>query len=159
VKRSRRLSPPCHRKAAPGQVVIESIASMILFTIMLTLIMSICMWLYIEQALVTSAREGARQASLNAEIATSSTQASGISAVKSYVKDEVLHLTGQQLADSNITVTVPTGTSGSRTVSVSIQMNMKNPVRISDLLGALGANGSAFDSIPVGGKATMRYEE
>jgi type II secretory pathway pseudopilin PulG len=152
-----------HRgRKASGQALIESLVGIIIFAIMLALIMTISMWLYVQQALVTSAREGARQASLNASMAstTASVKLTGINAVKAYVQDEMLKLTGQTLPSNNITITGPTGaTAGQRTVEVTLQMSMKNPIGIAGMLNALGGNGNAFDSIPMGASATLRYEE
>jgi len=153
------------RKAARGQVVVESIVSIIIFTIMLSLIMSISVYLYFQQALVTTAREGARQASLNADLAAGSTQAAGINYVTSYVKNEFLQLTGQSYDSSmaTITVTPPSAsanqTPGYRTVAVTIDWKMKNPIGIAKMLNAMKVDGSAFDTIPCHATATMRYEE
>lgn len=156
---------PYQRKARSGQVIVESIASIIIFTILLSLIMSISVYLYFQQALVTTAREGARQASLNSELGSTSTQATGISYVTSYVQNEFLQLTGQSYSSSmaTITVTPPSAstnqTPGYRTVTVSIDWKMKNPIGIANLLNAMHMDGSAFDTIPCHASATMRYEE
>ncbi len=152
-------------KAASGQVVIESIASIIIFTILLATVMSITVYLYFQQALVTAARDGARQASLNTALGTVSTESAGMTFVENYVANEIEQLTGQVSSPGNSTITVvppsdsPVQTPGQRTVSVTIQWQMKNPIGIAGFLNALGADGSAFDTIPVGATATMRYEE
>jgi len=151
--------------AAKGQVVVESIVSIILFTIMISLVMSFSVYLYFQQALVTTAREGARQASLNSSLGSTSTQAAGVSYVSGYVQDEFQQLTGQTYDATMATITVspPSAsanqTPGYRTVSVTIDWKMKNPVRISNLLSAMKIDGSAFDTIPCHASATMRYEE
>jgi hypothetical protein len=148
-----------------GQAILESIFGIIMFTIILTLTMSITAYLYFQQAMVTAAREGARQAALNTEIGTSATESAGIAYVRSYVIDEVKHLTGQTFDSDIATITVippsqsEDQTPGQRMVSVSINWQMKNPINISGFLNALGADGSAFDTIPVKAMATMRYEE
>jgi hypothetical protein len=148
------------RSAASGQVVIESIASLLIFTIMLAVIMTITMWLYLQQALVTSAREGARQASLNAELAGAATKSAGVGAVKAYVQNTVRSLTGQDIDPSQITVTGPTGaTPGQRTVAVTLSMTLKNPLGVAALFDALGTSGAKFDNIPMSASATLRYEE
>ena len=153
------------RKRASGQAIIESLASIIIFTILLALIVSISAYLYFQQALVTAAREGARQASLNASMGSSSTESSGIAAVQAYVSNEVLQLTGQDFSTSSATITVvppsqsANQTPGQRTVNVQITWNMKNPIGIAGFLKALGTNASALDTIPVVASATMRYEE
>lgn len=152
-----------HRgRAASGQAIIDSIASIIIFAIMLALIMTISMWLYVQQALVTTAREGARQASLNSSMAstTASVKLSGINTVKAYIQNEMLKLTGQAIPSSNITITGPTGaTAGQRTMQVTLQMSLKNPVNVAGLLNAFGGNGNAFSLIPMNASATLRYEE
>lgn len=159
------LSLPQKRKAASGQVVVESIVSIIIFVIMLSLIMSISIYLYFQQALVTTAREGARQASLNSSLGASGTQQAGINYVTTYVQDEFRQLTGQTYSPSvaTITVTPPSAsavqTLGYRTVTVTINWNMQNPIGISNMLNAMHIDGSAFDTIPCRATATMRYEE
>jgi hypothetical protein len=156
---------PVRRNAARGQVVMESIVSIIIFTIMLSLIMSISLYLYVQQALVTTAREGARQASLNADLGSTTTQGTGINYVTSYVKTEFQQLTGQAYDPTmaTITVTPPSAsanqTPGYRTVTVSINWKMKNPIGIANMLNAMKIDGSAFDKIPCYATATMRYEE
>ena len=143
----------------------ESIASIIIFVILLSLIMSISVYLYFQQALVTTAREGARQASLNSDLGSVSTQTAGINYVSSYVQNEFLQLTGQTYSSSVATITVtppsasPNQTIGYRTVSVSIDWKMKNPIGIANMLNAMKIDGSAFATIPCHSSATMRYEE
>jgi hypothetical protein len=153
------------RKAASGQAIIESIASIIIFTLMLGLVMCISVYLYFQQALVTAAREGARQASLNAELGSGSTEQSGISTVQNYVADEIRQLTGQTYSPSvaTITVTPPSSsadqTPGKRQVTVSIVWNMTNPVTVGNMAAVFGGNADTFNNIPVSASATMRYEE
>ncbi len=160
-----RMSSPRQRKAQPGQVVLESIASIIIFVIMLSLIMSISVYLYFQQALVTTAREGARQAALNSDLGSVGTQSAGITYVSNYVQNEFKQLTGQTYSATmaTITVTPPSASAnqavGYRTVTVSINWKMKNPIGISNLLNAMKIDGSAFDTIPCYATATMRYEE
>lgn len=153
------------RKAASGQVVIEVLASIIIFTIMLALVMSISVYLYFQQALVTAAREGCRQAALSATIGAQSTEQAGINTVKTFVQNQIQKLTGQTFSASTATITVlPPSQSasqafGQRDVQVNITWNMKNPIGISKMLNAMGAEDTAFDTIPVYASATMRYEE
>ncbi|MCE3236042.1 MAG: hypothetical protein K0Q50_2222 [Vampirovibrio sp.] len=158
--------PNLHRrKAHSGQVVIEAIASIIIFTIMIALVMSISVYLYFQQALVTSAREGARQAALSSEIGSASTEQQGISNVQTYIQNEIQQLTGQSFDPGIATITVlppsqsASQTPGQRDVTVQITWNMTNPIGISGLVEAFGADGSAFATIPVSAAATMRYEE
>lgn len=153
------------RRAKSGQVVVEAVASIIIFTMMLALVMSVSVYLYFQQALVTAAREGARQASLNSDLGAGATEQNGIDTVKTYVTEEIEKLTGQTDTDGSavITVTPPSQsasqTAGKREVSVVINWKMINPIGVSGLLEALGADGSAFSTIPVYATATMRYEE
>jgi hypothetical protein len=152
-----------HRKAAKGQAVIESIASIILFTMMLGLVMAITVYLYFQQALVTAAREGARQAALNADIGSAGSEGNGIGTVQNFVINQVQQTTGQTLAAADITVTPPSAspdqTPGNRTVNVQITWNMTNPVGVGNFVEALGGDGEPFKTIPVSATATMRYEE
>lgn len=153
------------RSKKSGQAIIESIVGILIFTILLALVVSITAYLYFQQALVTAAREGARQASLNADIGAPGTENAGVSYVQNYVIDEIQQLTGQTYDGNNATIVVtppsqsPNQMSGKRMVTVTIDWKMKNPVNIAGLLNALGANGSAFEVIPVHAMATMRYEE
>lgn len=148
-------------KAHKGQAIIESTVSIILFAMLIALVMTVTLYLYIQQAMVTAAREGARMASLNADMATD--EAAGTTTVKEYVKNEIAALTGQTATDDDITVLGPSSsanqTAGERTVTVSINYTMDNPVNIAGFINALGGDGSAFDNIPVQSSATMRYEE
>lgn len=149
------------RKAQRGQGVIEIIGSLIIFTIMLSLMMSISVYLYVQHAMVSVAREGTRFASLNTEIGATATQQAGIDATVAYVKSSAASIAGTQLTTSEISVTAPsaTGVTGQRTVAVTISHDMNNPVNIAGFLDALGADGSSFETIPVSATATMRYEE
>jgi uncharacterized protein (UPF0333 family) len=153
------------RKRKSGQAIVESIFGILIFTILLALIMSITAYLYFQQALVTAAREGARQASLNSDIGAPGTENAGVTYVKNYVIDEIQKLTGQVYSSTTATITIsppsqsPNQTNGKRMVIVTIDWKMKNPVNIAGLLNALGTDGSAFDVIPVYATATMRYEE
>lgn len=153
------------RQSARGQVVVESIVSIIIFTMMLAFIMSFSVYLYFQQALVTTAREGARQASLNSDLGSTTTQSNGINYVTNYVENEFKQLTGQTYSATmaTITVTPPSAsanqTPGYRTVAVTINWKMKNPIGIAAMLNAMKIDGSAFDTIPCYATATMRYEE
>jgi hypothetical protein len=153
------------RKAEAGQAVIESIASIIIFTLMLGLVMCISVYLYFQQAIVTAAREGARQASLNTALGSSGSEQSGIDSVQAYVADEVQKLTGQTFSPTVATINVspPSAsadqTPGKRQVTVSIVWNMANPVTVGNMAAAFGGNADTFNNIPVSASATMRYEE
>lgn len=153
------------RGSQSGQVVIEMIVGLIIFTIMLALVMSISVYLYFQQALVTAAREGARQASLNNAIGTGNGEAAGMAEIQGYVSETIRHLTGQEATSgvANIIVIPPSQssdqTSGNRTVTVNIIWQMQNPIGIAGMLSALGAKGESFKTFPVYATATMRYEE
>jgi hypothetical protein len=153
------------RPAQSGQVVIEVIVGIIIFTIMLALVMSISVYLYFQQALVTAAREGAREASLNNEIGLGGSEAAGTANIRAYVENTIEKLTGQEATPGVATITVippsqsPNQTSGNRTVTVNIQWQMQNPIGIGNMLDALGTDGDRFKTFPVYATATMRYEE
>ncbi|WP_373532085.1 TadE family protein [Vampirovibrio sp.] len=157
--------PDRKNRAQSGQAVIEMVAGIVMFTIMLALVMSISMYLYFQQALVTAAREGARQASLSSELGNDGSEQAGINAVQAYVITSIRNLTGQQASPAVATITVvPPSASlvqnpGERTVTVNIEWQMNNPVGISRFLNALGADGRKFQTFPVFATATMRYEE
>lgn len=148
-----------------GQAIIEMIGGMIIFTLLLAMVMSLSMYLYFQQALVTAAREGARHASLNNNLGSTSTERTGISEIQSYVTTAIRNLTGQTVSPSVATITVvppsesASQTVGSRNVTVSIQWRMTNPLGVANFLNALGANGDNFRTFPVAASATMRYEE
>jgi hypothetical protein len=152
-------------KKQDGQAVLEIIASMIMFTLMLAFVMSISAYLYFQQALVTAAREGARQAALDTNIGLPGTENVGISTVKTYVANQIQKLTGQTFNPITATITVvppsqsASQVSGEREVQVVIAWQMKNPVGVAGFAQALGGDGSKFNYIPVSASATMRYEE
>lgn len=151
--------------AQSGQAIIEMVAGIVMFTIMLALVMSISVYLYFQQALVTSAREGARMASLSNALSAGGSEQTGINEIKDYVTTTIRNLTGQQASPEIATITVlppsqsEVQTTGERTVTVNIEWQMKNPVAIGKFLDALGADGSKFKTFPVYATATMRYEE
>ncbi len=148
-----------------GQAIIEMIGGMIIFTLLLAMVMSLSMYLYFQQALVTAAREGARHASLNRNMASSSTEQTGITEVQTYVTTSIQNLTGQTVTPAVATITVSppsdsaSQTPGNRNVTVSIQWRMTNPLGVANFLNALGGNGENFRTFPVAASATMRYEE
>lgn len=148
-----------------GQAIIEMIGGMIIFTLLLAMVMSLSMYLYFQQALVTAAREGARHASLNNNLASASTEQTGITEIQNYVTTSIRNLTGQTASPDVATITVvppsdsASQTTGNRTVTVNIQWRMTNPLGVANFLNALGANGENFRTFPVAASATMRYEE
>ncbi len=154
-------------RCAKGQAVIETIASIIIFVIMLALIISISVYLYVQHAMISAARESCRMASLNSGYADEATQATAITETEEYVLAAIESLTGQTPSadpdSGNIEITVsPPDLSlaaGDKTITVTIDYQMENPIPIDEFLSALGADGDAFGTIPVHATATMRYEE
>lgn len=148
-----------------GQAVIEMVAGIVMFTLMLALIMSLSVYLYFQQALITAAREGARQASLNSSLGSGGSEQAGITAIQNYVATSIQNLTGQVASPAVATITVippsesAVQTAGDRTVTVNIQWQMENPVGVAGFLDSLGADGTSFRTFPVFATATMRYEE
>lgn len=153
--------PVSRRRRRKGQSMIELTASLIMFVIMIALIFSISAYLYMQHAMVSAAREGARTASLNTDIGDSDTQADGVNDVEDYVVTAVNNLTGITIEPENVTVTPPDpgAAQGERTVTVQINYSMENPLPIAAFLQAFGASGEGLDIIPVVASATMRYEE
>jgi hypothetical protein len=146
------------RKAKRGQALIESTISIILFTMLLATMVSFCVYLYMQQAIVTVAREGARQASLTDDLANNT------DSVEQYVKDEVRSLTGQNFDNGTGSIMVDgplpsTSNPNINVVTVSIDYSIPNPIPIGSFMTALGGDGTAFNSIPVAASATMRYED
>jgi len=149
------------RSCRKGQSIIELTASLIMFVVMIALIFSISAYLYVQHAMVSAAREGARTASLNTDIGDADTQAEGVETVEDYVVTAVQNLTGLVIEEESVTVTPPdpAAAQGNRTVTVQINYAMENPMPVAALLQALGASGEGLDVIPVVSTATMRYEE
>ncbi|MGE0199514.1 MAG: TadE/TadG family type IV pilus assembly protein [Candidatus Melainabacteria bacterium] len=151
-----------HRGRHGGQGLIEIIGMLVVFTILICMMTSISAYLYVQHALTTVAREGARVASLNSDLADAANQSSAEDEIKSYVQNAMMQMTGQSLEADSIDVTPPdaAGTSGERTVTVAINYNMDNPVPIDSFLSAFpNTDGNHFSTIPVFSTATMRYEE
>jgi hypothetical protein len=141
-----------------GQAVIELVFSLIVFTIILALISTACVYLYMQHTIITAAREGARAAAINVDIADNF--ATGETAVKTRVQNFFSQTTGQTLSLTNIIVNPPTGPVGHRNVSVQVNFTIQNPIPIADFLSALGvANTSSISNIPVSANSSMRYEE
>lgn len=149
------------RKREKGQSVIELTASIIMFVIMMGLVFSISAYLYVQHAMVSAAREGARNASLNTEIGDEDTTQEGVDAVEAYVVEAVQSMTGLDMENENVTVTPPDAGEavGERMVTVQINYNMENPLPIAGFLQAFGASGEGLDAFPITAVATMRYEE
>ena len=150
------------KRGQKGQAVIEILASIIIFTIMLALIMTVSAYLYVQHAMISAAREGARMASLNADLGTAAGQGAGEDSIVAYVQDSVQKLTGQNIDAADITVEPPdlAAASGAKQVRVTINYQMNNPIPIAEFLTALGVDDtSGIAQIPVTATAAMRYEE
>jgi Flp pilus assembly protein TadG len=146
-----------------GQAVIELTVSIVIFAIMLCIISSLSMYLYVQHAVVSAAREGARYAAVSQDFENGD-DADGITAVKGEVIDFFDATTGQTLELDDITVTPPQDPDdvpvGQRTVTVTVEYDMTNPIPIGDFLEDLGvSDASSLKEIPVAASATMRFEE
>ncbi len=135
-----------------GQAVIELIASIFTFVMLLVLIASVSIYLYVQNAVVSAVREGARIAALNDDLSgTPAEVAAAIDEIKVEVQDYMLTTTGQTLTDEQVTVTEPDAAEpvGNRSVTVAITYEMDSPFPVFSYLS----------NIPVEAVATMRYEE
>lgn len=148
-------------RRSKGQGVIEIIASLLIFVIMICVMLSISLFLYVQHATVSAVREGARFAALNPEIGDPATQADGIDAVQDYLINASQQLAGMQIQPAEITVTPPDPgqPQGSRTVRVEVRYDMQNPIPIDGFMHAFGTTGDKFTHMPIYATATMRYEE
>jgi hypothetical protein len=147
-------------KCRKGQAVLELIPSLVMFVTMLSVIFTLCIYLYFQNILITAAREGARVASLTPELATTGQLEAGRSAVIAAVQNFMQQTTGQQLTPEQIEVTAPSGTFGERTVKVAIDYNLTSPVPIPDMSSDYNGDPSTlYHSIPLSASATMHYEE
>ncbi|MBK8190827.1 MAG: pilus assembly protein [Vampirovibrionales bacterium] len=160
----------CHRFCSPlrlrgrsrGQAMIEMTANIIMFVLMITVVASMSAYLYVQQAIVTAAREGARIGSLNQEIGAPATSAAGVDAVKTYVVSMVQRTTGLIVMPDDIDVTPPDPALpvGERSVEVVLDFSITNPLPVEPLLAAFsGGNSYNLGQIPIHAEATMRYEE
>jgi hypothetical protein len=142
-----------------GQGILESVFGMVMFVSMIALTCTICMMLFLQNALVGAARQGARVASINPDYGAGNTSTAN-TAVKSVVKTFMAQTAGQTLTDNQVTITAPTGTIGQRNVTVRINYSLTNPVPIAGFLSGLGATGtSSLATIPLVAQASMRYED
>lgn len=148
------------RKRHQGQAIIELILGIIMFVLMSGTIISISTYLFVQHAVVSAVREGARSASFNSDLSGSNPQV-GIDAVRISVQNFMTQTTGINLTSGMITVVPPdpAGTFGQRSVSVTIRYPMPNPLPIGAFMNALGANGTPFNQFNVVARAMMRYEE
>lgn len=144
-----------------GQASIELVMSLLMFVAMLGSLLSISMYLYINHIFLTAAKEGARVAAVETDLANGATSAQGVSDVQDWVQDFVSSSTGIQLDPSNIDVSGPDGaTVGSRTVTVTVNYEFQNPVQIRTFMNRMtGGSATGLDTFTISNTATMRYEE
>lgn len=137
--------------------MIEIIASLFMFIVMICMMVSVSLYLYVQHAAVTAVREGTRFASLNQDIGQASTQIAGVDEVKEYLIAATQQLSGITIGLDDIDVTPPdtAAPQGSRTVHVEARFQMQNPIPVGGLLG----DRDTFRTFPIHATATMRYEE
>ena len=150
------------RRGQKGQAMIEMIFSIILFLMLLGGLVGFSLYLYVTNSLFTASREGARYAATDAGISVPATNAASVAATIDRVQSVTSASTGINLADADVTVTGPTGTVGSRTVSVAISYNYTNS--ISPMAFMASYSGSAvgaesLDATTIDVSTVMRYEE
>jgi hypothetical protein len=150
-------------RSAQGQGVFELVTGMLVFTLMTVIMGCISIYLMVEHAAISGAREGARLASLSSNVSNDT------SAIVARVKSVVQASCGQILPNSSITVTPPdsAATPGNRSVTVAIAYDMPTPLNASALAAAWTPPADPTKpppatvgaTVPVVAKATMRYEE
>lgn len=142
--------------------MIELTVNIIMFVLMITIVTSLSAYLYVQQAIVTTAREGARIGSLNQDIGNPATSASGVDAVKTHVMTMAQRTTGITINEADIDVTPPDPALpvGERSVEVVLDFSIPNPLPVEPMLAAFsGGNSYGLGDIPIHAEATMRYEE
>lgn len=154
--------PPSRcRRARRGQAAVELMMSMLFFMAMIGMLLSVSVYLYINHTFLTGAKEGARAAAVEVNLANVATYNTGVANVRTWVRNFIRSSTGITMADSGITVTGPTGsTVGNRTVQVRLSYTFQNPVQIRTFLNRLGGGtATGLDTFTITNTATMRYEE
>lgn len=143
-----------------GQASIELVMSLIFFVMMLGTILSLSMYMYVQHTFLTGAKEGARAAAVNTNLANAGTYATGESEVKATVTDFVSSTTNIALDNNDIDIDGPSGAVGNRTVTITISHQFENPVQIRTFIDRLnGGSAEGLDTFTINGTATMRYEE
>jgi hypothetical protein len=144
-----------------GQASIELVMSLLLFVAMLGTLLSLSMYMYINHTFLTAAKEGARMAAVEANLANAGTWATGEDNVIEWVQNFVSSSSGIALADDDIALSGPDGgTIGNRTVTVTVSYEFQNPVQIRTFMNRLsGGSASGLDTFTITNTATMRYEE
>ncbi len=152
------------RTCFKGQATVELMFSIMMFVSMLGTLIMVSLYLYMSNTLLTAAKEGARVASINQDLAAtqgSTTYNDGVSAVQSWVQSFMQTSSGIVLPTSDVSVSGPTGTVGSRTVQVTVSYQFQDPLAIRTFMSELGGHGtsSGLDTYTLTNSATMRYEE
>jgi hypothetical protein len=147
-----------------GQAIVEAVGTVVVTSIMIGLLTGASYYLYVQQALITAARDAARIASVSSTLGDPATQAAAKTEVINYVKDYIEDTLGQTVGSQAVTVTPPSanGNQGSRQVTVEIAYDLETPAVAVSLMSSFSHsadNGLAIASFPVYAKATMRYEE
>lgn len=147
------------RGAQGGQAIIELIAGLIMFSLLLVVITSMSAYLYLEHAVVTATREGARLAALSTDLAGDDI-AGATDAVRTRVQQAMLAASGQAIPDEAITVIPPdvSATTGQRTVEVQVNFSVDTPFNPGGILSGFNAASTPL-TVPLFGRAIMRYEE
>lgn len=147
------------RKSEKGQAVIESIFSIIITVVMFMLICAISLYMYMQTTVFMAARQGARIAAVDRNMVTSpsSARANVVSTVQNFFSG----ITGQTLNSGDIVLTGPTGSIGSRNVTVRVTFNMRSPIPAGAFFAGLGAGNDPddLDTFRCQASATMRFEE
>jgi hypothetical protein len=146
-----------------GQAIVEMCFSLIMFAIMISLISTLCVFLYVQSNLITAAREGARVAAADPNFKAAGTVATGTTNVKNRVIAYFTQTTAQTIPATDITVTGPTGaTLGYRNMTVQVNFVLNNPIPIGNFLAALGVDSAITNkvsTINMTSTASTRYEE
>ena len=142
--------------------MIEMIFSIVLFVMLLAGLIAFSLYLYVVNSLMTAAREGARYAATDSRLASVSTQSAAIADTRQRVQTVASSATGITLADADITVAGPTGTFGSRTVTVTISYDYTSSLAPMALMASYSGGsvaGQSLDASTIDVATVMRYEE
>ena len=157
-------------KVHQGQGIIELAAGLIMFVSLLSLMIASTMYLYVQQVATSAVREGARVASLSADLSSAQTQAAAVAAIKQTVVDTAA-ASGLTVDPNHITVTPPNSQAamGSRRVGVKLEFDWHNLIPSGTFANAFQAppeegqpvqsGGSALDVAHIAAQAVMHFEE
>ncbi len=162
IKR-KQVGSVCFRRASAskGQAIIEMLFSIIMFAIMLSSVVAMSSYLYVQHATITVAREGARIAALNTDLGTVGSVAAGETEIENYIINMLSTTSGITLTEGDVIITPPSDLDpvGDRSVQVEIDYDLNNPIPVGAILSALTGNSYGFDTISIHSEATMHYEE